>query len=122
MKFLLDMNLSPRLAERFRESGYESAHWIEVGSHTACDRDIVRWASENGWVIITNDLDFGAILALEGLRFPSVIQIRRLELFPDSVFPILDRVIQQFANELENGAIIVIDEKRMRVRLLPLSG
>ena len=74
---------------------------------------------ERTW--ITNDLDFGTILALEGLRFPSVIQIRRLELFPDSVFPILERVTQQFANELENGAIIVIDEKRMRVRLLPLN-
>ncbi|MCL2711641.1 MAG: DUF5615 family PIN-like protein [Planctomycetaceae bacterium] len=121
MKFLLDMNLSPRLTTVFRESGYESVHWTDVGSSTACDRDIVRWASENGWIIITNDLDFGAILALEGLRLPSVIQIRRLGLFPDAVFPILDRVIQQFAAELESGAIVVIDEKRMRVRLLPLS-
>jgi len=121
MKFLLDMNLSPRLATIFRACGYESAHWIEVGSPTACDKDIVRWASENGWIIITNDLDFGAILALESLRFPSVIQIRRLELFPDAMFPILDRVIRQFGNEIERGAIIVIDEKRLRVRLLPLS-
>ena len=115
------MNLSPRLATIFRENGYESVHWIYVGSHTACDKDIVRWASENGWIIITNDLDFGAILALERLRLPSVIQIRRLELCPETVFPILDRVIKQFADELENGAIVVIDEKRMRVRLLPLS-
>jgi len=120
MKFLLDMNLPPRLATVFRENGYESVHWIEVGVRTACDRDIVQWASENGWTIITNDLDFGAILALEGLRLPSVIQIRRLGLMPDAVFPILDRVIQQFTEELASGAIIVIDEKRMRVRLLPL--
>jgi len=121
MKFLLDMNLSPRLATIFRENGYESVHWIEVGSSTVCDKDIIRWAGENGWIIITNDLDFGAILALEGFHLPSVIQIRRLGLFPDAVFPILDRVIKQFANELESGAIVVIDEKRMRVRLLPLA-
>ena len=94
MKFLLDMNLSPYLTTIFRE---------------------------NGWIIVTNDLDFGAILALEGLRFPSVIQTRRLELFPNSLFPILDRVIRQFIDELERGAIVVVDEKRMRVRLLPLS-
>ena len=115
------MNLSPRLAAIFRESGYEAVHWVEVGAPTACDMDIVRWASENGWTIITNDLDFGTILALEGLCFPSVILIRRLELFPEAVFPILDRVIKQFSDELESGAIVVIDEKRMRVRLLPLS-
>jgi len=120
MKFLLDMNLSPRLATVFREKGYESVHWIEVGPPKADDRDILRWANENGWIIVTNDLDFGAILASEGLRFPSVIQIRRLELFPDSLFPILERVIQRFANELKRGAIIVVDEKKMRVRPLPI--
>ena len=119
MKFLLDMNLSPRLAMLFRENGYESVHWTEVGSHTTCDKDILRWASENGWIIITNDLDFGAILALEKLCLPSVIQLRRLELFSDSVFPILERVINQCENELKRGAIVVVDEKRMRVRLLP---
>jgi len=128
MKFLLDMNLSPRLATLFRDSaffrerGYESVHWTEVGSPTAFDRDILQWASENGWIVITNDLDFGAILALEALTFPSIIQIRRLELSPEPILPVLERVIEQFANELQRGAIIVIDERRMRVRLLPLSG
>jgi predicted nuclease of predicted toxin-antitoxin system len=121
MKFLLDMNLSPRLATVFRDNGYESVHWTDVGSSTACDKDILRWASENNWIIITNDLDFGAILPSERLRLPSVIQIRRLGLVPGTLFPILDRVIKQFANELESGAIIVVGEKRMRARLLPLS-
>ena len=121
MKFLLDMNLSPRLATLFRENDYESVHWTEVGPHMTCDKDILRWANENGWIIITNDLDFGAILALEKLCLPRVIQIRRLELFPEYVFPILKRVIKQFENELERGAIVVVDEKRMRVRLLPLA-
>ena len=121
MKFLRDMNLPPRLAMIFRGNGYESVHWTEVGSHTACDKDILRWASENGWIIITNDLDFGAILALERFCLPSVIQLRRLELFSDSVFPILERAIKQCESELEHGAIIVVDEKRMRVRLLPLT-
>jgi len=120
MKFLLDMNLPPQLATLFRENGYESVHWTDVGSRTACDKDIVRWANENDWIIITNDLDFGAILAMERLCLPSVIQLRRLELFSDSVFPILERVIKQCESELKRGAIIVIDEKRMRVRLLPL--
>jgi predicted nuclease of predicted toxin-antitoxin system len=86
----------------------------------ACDEDILHWASENGWIIITNDLDFGAILAVESRRFPSIIQIRRLELFSESLFSILEHVIQRFANELNRGAIIVVDEKRMRVRLLPI--
>ncbi len=120
MKFLLDMNLSPKLATIFREKGYESIHWIEVGPAEACDRDILRWASENGWIIITNDLDFVAILASEGLDFPSVIQTRRLELFPQSLFPVLEQVIKRFEHELRRGAMIVVDEKRMRGRLLPL--
>jgi len=120
-KLLLDMNLSPRLATLFRERGYEAVHWTEVGSPTAFDKDILQWASENGWVVITNDLDFGAILALETLCFPSVIQIRRLKLSPEPMLPVLESVIRQFADELQRGAIIVIDERRMRARLLPLS-
>jgi predicted nuclease of predicted toxin-antitoxin system len=116
MKFLFDMNLSPRLSAIFREKGYESVHWTEVGASEACDKDILRWANENGYIIITNDLDFGAILAVEGLRFPSIIQIRRLELFPESLFPFLEQVIKRCVKELERGAIIVVDEKRMRVR------
>ena len=121
IKLLLDMNLSPRLATLFREKGHEAVHWTEVGSPTAFDKDILQWASENGWVVITNDLDFGAILALETLCFPSVIQIRRLKLSPEPMLPVLESVIRQFADELQRGAIIVIDERRMRARLLPLS-
>jgi len=120
-KLLLDMNLSPRLATLFRERGYEAVHWTEVGSPTAFDKDILQWASDNGWIVITNDLDFGAILALETLCFPSVIQIRRLELSPEPMLAVLEPVIRQFADELQRGAIVVIDERRMRVRLLPLS-
>jgi predicted nuclease of predicted toxin-antitoxin system len=90
------MNLSPRLATIFREKGYESVHWTEVGKCEACDWDILHGAYENDRVIITNDLDFGAILAAEGLRFPSVIQTRRLELFPESLFPVLERVIRAY--------------------------
>jgi predicted nuclease of predicted toxin-antitoxin system len=120
MKFLLDMNLSPRLAKIFRERGYESVHWIDVGSPKADDKDILHWAGENGWIIVTNDLDFGAILVTEGLCSPSVIQTRRLELSPETLFPFLEQVIKRFADELEQGVIVVVDEKKMRARLLPV--
>jgi len=45
---------------------------------TASDAIIVRYARENGFVVVTLDADFHALLALSGADAPSVIRIRRL--------------------------------------------
>ena len=77
MKFLLDMNLSPQWREFLSEAGLEVEHWSNLGAPDAADTEILDFANRDGWVIITQDLDFGALLALRGLNLPSVIQVRR---------------------------------------------
>jgi predicted nuclease of predicted toxin-antitoxin system len=39
-------------------------------------RKILAWANEHHFVVITNDLDFSAILAAGAGAAPSVVQIR----------------------------------------------
>jgi predicted nuclease of predicted toxin-antitoxin system len=120
MKLLIDMNLSPHLADLLVNTGYQAVYWGTIGKPNAEDSEILTWAKENGYVILTNDLDFGTILAATGLESPSVIQIRRRDVLPETIAPILCQVIEKFANELLAGALIVVDERRYRVRLLPL--
>ena len=120
MKLLIDMNLSPRLADLLTDAGHQAVYWGTIGKPNAEDTEILTWAKENGDVILTNDLDFGAILAAMGYEFPSVIQIRRRDVLPESLAPFVLRAIEKFAGELQRGALIVIDERRYRVRLLPL--
>ena len=63
MKLLLDMNISPSLCTKLTEAGWDAIHWSSVGNHAAPDSEIMRYAETNGYVILTHDLDFSAMLA-----------------------------------------------------------
>ena len=119
MKLLLDMNLSPRWIQTLEEKGWETVHWTSVGDPRASDREIMKWARENGHVVITHDLDFGALLAATSAEKPSVIQVRTRDVMPEVFAPILVDALQKFKNELEEGALVVIEPAHARVRILP---
>lgn len=61
MRFVLDMNLAPRWCQEFTARGHEAVHWSEVGAPDAPDTEVMRWARENDYVVITHDLDFGTL-------------------------------------------------------------
>ena len=82
MKFLVDMNLSPTWVETLAESGISSVHWSTVGDHGAPDSEIMEHAIEHGFVVLTHDLDFSAILAATSESRPSVLQIRAANVSP----------------------------------------
>ena len=80
MKLLLDMNLSPALVPALKAEGWDVVHWTDIGDITAPDKDIMRSAQADGRVVVTNDLDFGAILAATRVQqgrvsFKSVVMI-----------------------------------------------
>ena len=85
MRFLVDMNLSPRWVDFLAAAGHEAVHWIDVGEPNAPDRVILEHAHRNGQVILTQDLDFGTLLAVGGLETPSVIQFRAQAVLPSDV-------------------------------------
>jgi predicted nuclease of predicted toxin-antitoxin system len=71
-------------------------------------------------VVFTHDLDFGTVLALTHDSGPSVLQIRGQDVFPDHMGSLLIAAIQQHETDLVAGAIVVIEESRSRVRILPI--
>ena len=120
MKFLIDMNVSPSWVDFLIESGFEAVHWSDVGAGHAHDREVMRWAVDHGHVLITSDLDFGAILAATRGRGPSVLQLRSDLLSPNSIGPLVLAAIEEAREELAQGALVSIDPGRARLRLLPL--
>ena len=56
VKLLVDMNLSPSWVERLVRHGFEAVHWSTIGAATAPDVEILTWANEHAFVLITNDL------------------------------------------------------------------
>jgi hypothetical protein len=74
MKFLIDMNLSPRWISFLAERGFTAVHWSTVGQPSAPDSEIFDFAAANDWIVFTHDLDFGMLLATLRTSRPSVIQ------------------------------------------------
>ena len=120
MKLLVDMNLSPRWIGVLADAGIEAAHWSSLGANNAPDPDIMAYASANDYVVLTHDLDFGAILAATHGEKPSVVQIRAEDVSPDAIGKQVIIALRQMASDLEDGALLTVDPNRTRLRVLPL--
>jgi len=120
MKILIDMNLSPEWASVFRGRNWDALHWSQVGDARAPDREIMRWAEENGYIVFTHDLDFSALLAATQAIGPSVVQVRSQNILPDHLSELVIDTLRQFETLLHSGAIVVVEEDRQRARVLPL--
>lgn len=120
MKLILDMNLPPRLAAMLSNDEIEAVHWSALGKCDATDVEIMKYAEETGYIVVTMDLDFSAILASTQRYRPSVIQIRAENASPDDLCKPLLNALRQMKSELDAGALLTIDLDRTRLRLLPL--
>ena len=80
--FLVDMNLPASLARAPTDAGFRAAHVRERGLGSADDEAIVEHARARFETIVTNYLDFGRILAVQGTTAPSVVVLRLRDLRP----------------------------------------
>ena len=58
MKLLFDQNLSPRLARLLSDLYPDSVHVRDIGLRDATDTAIWRYASQQGFVVVSKDSDF----------------------------------------------------------------
>jgi predicted nuclease of predicted toxin-antitoxin system len=120
VQVLIDMNLSPDWVPVLVRHGWVAVHWSAVGDPRAPDRVIMDWAVANGYIVFTHDLDFGTALALTHATGPSVLQVRGQDVLPDHMEGLVVAALRQHEADLESGALVVVDESRCRVRILPL--
>jgi predicted nuclease of predicted toxin-antitoxin system len=120
MQLLVDMNLSPEWVAELTGQGWTAIHWSTVGDPRADDQVVMEWARINRHVVLTHDLDFGTILALTHAAGPSVIQVRTQDPLPQRIGPMLFATLRQHEAVLTAGALVVVEEMRSRVRLLPI--
>ncbi len=120
MKLLIDVNLSPRWVASLANAGWQAIHWSEVGKANASDLEIFTYAAVNNCVVITHDLDFGAILAITHGKKPSVVQIRSVDMSPESIATQTIAALRLAQAEMEAGALLTVEPERTRLRILPL--
>ena len=121
IKILIDMNLPPRWVPVLKAEGWNAVHWSSVGPPGAADAEILRYAKDGGYAVLTHDLDFGAILAATSGNAPSVVQVRTQDVFPEAIGRLVIAAVKQFKDEIGKGVLISVDENRLRARLLPLA-
>ena len=95
-------------------------HWSDVGQPNAPDSELLSYARGMNAVLLTHDLDFGAILAQSGEDGPSVVQFREQETSPSEMGILLLAAVDQCHSELESGALVTIDFSRAKARILPI--
>lgn len=120
MKILIDMNLSPEWVQEFKLHSIEAVHWSAIGRFDAKDAILMEWAIKNNHTIFTHDLDFGTALALTGAEKPSVIQVRTQNVTVANLSKMVIPVLKEYKDLMEAGALLVIEEDKNRLRILPL--
>lgn len=75
MRFLIDAQLPPMLAQHLVSLGHHAEHTADTGLASSHDREIWQYAVANAAIIVTKDEDFVTIRALAEAG-PSVLWIR----------------------------------------------
>ena len=116
MRFLLDMNLPRALAGRLSAEGHDAAHVYDAGQGSLPDQDIFRQAAVDQRVVVTFDLDFGEIAGSANPRREGVILLRLRLTRQSHLWDRLRVAIEETGSALAAGAIVVVEDARIRVR------
>lgn len=114
------MNLPRSLGARLRTAGHSARHVGDIGLGRASDPEIIREAREHQEVILTNDLDYGHLLAFEVASAPSVVIFRLANSSPDRLYNRLSQALPAITTAIADGAIVVLEEGTIRIRDLPI--
>jgi len=113
------MGVSPKVVTWLKGQGHDVWHLAERGLERLPDSEIFGRAAEEQRIVLTFDLDFGEILALSG-GTTSVILFRLRARRTSHVIERLRSVLAESSMQVTRGAIVVVEDRRHRVRLLPL--
>ena len=120
MRFLLDECLSPQVARLLVEAGHDAAHAAEFDLLGHTDEEVMSVARSDRRVLLSADTDFGELLARSGDLLPSVILLRRQSHSATDQVGVVLAALIDVSSDVEAGAIVVVEDNRIRVRRLPI--
>ncbi|MGM0618814.1 MAG: DUF5615 family PIN-like protein [Actinomycetota bacterium] len=105
-----------------REAGHDAVHVGEVLRLNAPDVGILEHAARDERVIVAAGPDFGELLASRQAAEPSVLLFhRQTGRRPREQAALLLADLSSVEMDLRDGAVVVVEERRVRVRPLPIT-
>lgn len=120
MRLLADLHISPRTVQFLRQLGHDAIRVNEILPATAPDAAIVARAADDGRTILTQDLDFSALIVLTRKAAPSLISLRLSSSRIEHVNTVLQRILPELEEEVQQGVLVTVEDHRIRRRRLPL--
>jgi predicted nuclease of predicted toxin-antitoxin system len=116
MKFLFDQSADFRLIPRLRELGHD-VHVISRNyPHGLPDEDVLNIARRERRVLVVADRDFGELIFQQGLAHAGVIFFRLPGANLQTKIDKLNIVLENHADDLEQGKFLVVTPGQIRVR------
>ncbi len=121
IRILLDQGVPRTTAYHLQGEKWDILHVGDIGLSKAKDTELIEYARENGMVIITLDSDFHAFLAVTNADSPSVIRIRIEGLKGPDMAGLIRQIWPKIEFSVNQGAMVTITEKSIRIHELPVS-
>lgn len=106
MRFLIDAQLPPALAQLLRDHEHEAEHVTDIGPADMPDRDLWRYSLDNQAVIVTKDEDFSLMFAARG-EAPTVVWIRVGNTRKATLLAWFEPLIDHLVTLIENGQKLI---------------
>lgn len=119
-RLLADMNISPKTVEALMQEGWDIVRVSRFLPKDASDQEILEFARREDRVVVTQDLDFSALLALGGYDRPSLITLRLSTSDPETVTRRLLEILPRIEQMLQEGCAVIVDDVAVRIRKLPI--
>lgn len=120
LRFLADMNISPKTVEYLRHREWDIIRVSTALPMNASDQEILEFALAEDRIVVTQDLDFSALLALGGYERPSLVTLRLTVSDPETVTQRILEVLPSIEQTLREGCAVTIGDVTMRIRKLPI--
>jgi predicted nuclease of predicted toxin-antitoxin system len=120
MRFLCDMGVSLRVVDWLRSQGHDCVHLRDEGLQRLPNGEVFAKAVAENRVVLTFDLDFCEIAAMASGGPASVVVFRLRNARANHVIERLSAALGKVVEPLEKGAVVVIEESRVRIRQLPI--
>lgn len=119
MKFLLDANIPYSSLKVFEALDLEAVHVYDINLGSAEDSVIMKYAAKNELVIVTRDLDFGALAVHTKVPAYGILSLRLPFSFTAKQ---INSILKSFLSNVEldklKRAVVVVELGRYRIRKL----